>query len=210
MNSTQVPTDDTDPELASVEAGGGDAGSTRDRLLASAISLMAAHGSIDAVSLRAVASGAGVSPTAVYRHFDDHDALLVAALDWAWGEFDRALTEASRTASGPHARFERQLAAYVAFARERTGVYAVLFASRDTASTTRSRAGREVFDKMASVVADVLRANGDDREPFTVATQVFTSIHGIAHLRIVQPTFPWPDVGDQMRQLIVTLGLAVT
>ncbi len=181
--------------------------STRDRLLASAVELMAEHGSIELVSLRAVASATGVSPTAVYRHFADHDQMLTAALEWAWAEFDVALDQAGALGVDPCDRLRRECDAYIDFALARTGVYVVLFASRDAAAVTRTDVGGPVFDKLTAVVADVLAVNEDPRDPFAVATQLFTSIHGIAHLRCAQPTFPWPDLDDQKDQVLAGLGL---
>lgn len=180
---------------------------TKQRLLASAVELMAMHGSIEAVSLRAVAGAAGVSPTAVYRHFADRDALIVDALEWAWMEFDRALNEASAGTSDPHERLHRQGHAYVDVALERTGVYTVLFGHKDAAAGTQTDVGLEVFDNMVNLVGDVLEVNADERPRFDVATQLFTAIHGIAHLRSVLPTFPWPSLDQQVDGLLQQLRL---
>ncbi|MFV2039432.1 MAG: helix-turn-helix domain-containing protein, partial [Acidimicrobiales bacterium] len=51
----------------------------RVELLDAAAELMAKHGSLDKVSVRAVAHAVGVSPTAVYRHFDNHTEMLWAS-----------------------------------------------------------------------------------------------------------------------------------
>ncbi len=168
---------------------------------------MAAHGSIESVSLRAVAGAAGVSPTAVYRHFADRDALILESLEWAWMEFDRALSEASAGTTDPHERLRRQGHAYIDVALARTGVYTVLFGHRDAAAGTQTDVGLEVFDNMVDVVGAVLAANGDRRQRFEVATHLFTSIHGIAHLRSVLPTFPWPELDQQLDELLQQLGL---
>ena len=168
---------------------------------------MAEYGEIESVSLRAVAAATGVSPTAVYRHFTDHDELLLAALEWAWGEFDAALDRASADADDVHERLALQCDAYIDFALAQTGVYVVLFANRDTAAACRTDVGAAVFEKLTVVVGDVLKANDDDRPAFSVATHLFTAIHGIAHLRCAQPTFPWPALEDQKKQLIECVGL---
>ena len=180
---------------------------TKQRLLASAVELMATHGSIEAVSLRAVAGAAGVSPTAVYRHFADRDALIIEALEWAWLEFDRALNEASEGTADPHERLRHQGHAYIDVALARTGVYTVLFGHRDAAAGTQTSVGLEVFGNMVTLVGEVLEATGDDRQRFDVATHLFTSIHGIAHLRSVLPTFPWPPLDQQLDELLLQLRL---
>ena len=53
-------------------------------LIDAAVDLIAETGSVDGVSLRAAAKRAGVSPMAVYNHFADKDALLVAAVEHCW------------------------------------------------------------------------------------------------------------------------------
>jgi len=59
---------------------------TREKILKAAIRLFSVHG-VDGVSMRAVAARVGVTPMALYRHFNDKEALIDAlvsdALD-AW------------------------------------------------------------------------------------------------------------------------------
>ena len=66
----------------------------RADLLDATVDLIAETGSVDGVSLRAAAKRAGVSPMAVYNHFEDKDALLEAAVEHCWDEFQAALAEA--------------------------------------------------------------------------------------------------------------------
>lgn len=168
---------------------------------------MAEHGSIESVSLRAVAGAAGVSPTAVYRHFADRDALIRESLEWAWSQFDHALTAASAGIEDPFERLHRQGNAYVEVALASTGVYTVLFEHRNAGSMTRTDVGYRVFNDMVGLVGEVLDARGDERPHLAVATHLFTSIHGIAHLRSVLPTFPWPAIGQQLDELLEQLRL---
>lgn len=49
--------------------------STADRILQHARQILAERGA-DAVSMRRVAAAVGITPMAIYRHFDDRDALL--------------------------------------------------------------------------------------------------------------------------------------
>lgn len=72
----------------------------------------------DALSLRGVASEAGVTHKALYRHFADKDALLAAL---AAAGFD-ALSEALDDARGR----EAVIAAYVRFALSRAHLYALM------------------------------------------------------------------------------------
>jgi AcrR family transcriptional regulator len=76
----------------------------RVELLDAAVELMAEAGDVDKVSLRAIAQRAGVSPTAVYRHFDDHRSLLREAVEYCWDEFAVALDAADRVTDDPSRR----------------------------------------------------------------------------------------------------------
>jgi AcrR family transcriptional regulator len=180
---------------------------TKDRLIQSAVALLAQHGSLASVSLRAVAADAGVSPTAVYRHYDDHNDLLEASLTWCWKEFDEAINVATEGVTDPYERFRRQGRAYVSFALARNGVYRVLFSGTAQANGAVAQTSADVFAKLVDVVGEVLMANSDDRDPFLVATQVFSWIHGIADLRCGNDQFPWPPIEDQLEALTETLRL---
>jgi AcrR family transcriptional regulator len=70
---------------------------TREELLASALALLESK-SFGALSLREVARGAGVVPTAFYRHFESMDELGLALVDESFRSLREMLREAR---SGP-------------------------------------------------------------------------------------------------------------
>lgn len=182
-------------------------------LLEAATELMAELGSIRAVTLRAVAARVGVSPTAVYRHFADHDELLKEAVLWCWSEFDRKLDEA-RTEGPLIDCFWSMGRAYVNFATDESGKYTVMFNKHLDFGPEVQEAGLEIFLKLVDLVRQLLEANGDDRDPFFVATQVHTWMHGIVDLCARpeghEPDAPWPEVWDLVAQIPVSLGLVPT
>jgi AcrR family transcriptional regulator len=73
-------------------------GNLKPALVAAALKEIAAHGP-DAFSLRGVARRAGVSAPAVYRHFADKDALLVAVASECAERLAAAMVAAVRAAS---------------------------------------------------------------------------------------------------------------
>lgn len=75
-------------------------GNLKPALTSAAMKELAAHG-LEAFSLRGVARRAGVSPPAVYRHFADKDALLVAVASEC-AERLGALIVAAVAAAPPH------------------------------------------------------------------------------------------------------------
>ncbi len=180
---------------------------TRDRLLAAAVDLLIERGSFEQVSLRAVAAGAGVTPTAVYRHFVDHAALLEAVAAWCWERFDAAVfgLEANDLAEDPVERFTRSGAGYIEFARDYPGIYRVLMDPRFD-DVRRVDDGHTVFEKLVSAVAEILTAKNDQRDPEHVALLVHTWIHGIATLQR-SPVADECDALDLLVALGSTLGL---
>ncbi len=181
---------------------------TRDRLLAAAVDLLIEKGSFEQVSLRAIAAGAGVSPTAVYRHFADHAALLEAVAEWCWYRFDVAVFGPGVVdpTDDPIDRFLCSGTAYIEFAREYPGIYRVLMDHRFD-KVCRVDDGRVVFAKLVSAVADILMAKGDARDPEHVALLVHTWIHGIATLQLPPVTGPC-QVDGLLVALGTTLGLS--
>ena len=177
-------------------------------LLESAAELMAQHGSIDKVSVRAVAAGAGVTPTAVYRHFEGHDDLLLSAVQYCFDEFLAALLAATEGIDDPVERFRRAGDAYVRFAMEQRGKYRVMFANRIELPPREAPSSMNAFDVLVEWVSEILEANGDDRDPFFVSVQVHTWIHGIVDLLGSHKDMPWPDTDLLLDELGARLGLA--
>lgn len=178
----------------------------RADLLDATVDLIAETGSVDGVSLRAAAKRAGVSPMAVYNHFEDKDALLDAAVEHCWTEFRAALAVA---ADGPDPSTRLRLAgdAYMAFALNQPGKYAVMFSGTGSLPDRQVPVGLSAFDDLVAMVAEILTTNGDDRDPYFVAAQVHTWVHGIVTLLGCHPEGPWPTADALMDDLLVRLGL---
>lgn len=84
-------------------------------------------GGVEALSLRTVAQAAGVTHRALYRHFADKRALLVALAAHGFGRLADAVEQAlSAAASGPHTR-AAAFDAYVDFALAHPHPYRVMF-----------------------------------------------------------------------------------
>lgn len=181
---------------------------TRDRLIASAVELMAEHGSVDKVTLRSVASGAGVSPTAVYRHFSDHDALLGETTRWCWERFDEAINGRSASIDDPFEALRVQCDSYLRFAADQPGIYRVLFSTVGSVGSIREEVGLPVFQKLVDSVGRALTALDDRREPLAVALQAFTWVHGIADLALANVELPFAEPAVQVADMLEALGLA--
>jgi AcrR family transcriptional regulator len=179
----------------------------RQDLLDAAADLMAMHGDIDAISLRAVARQAGVSATAVYRHFDNHLDLLSESVEDCWQQFGELLVTAMASSTDPFIAFRAAGESYVRFAMEHPGQYRVLFSNRTTVPFAKPEVGAGSFQLLVDNVTAMLTELGDDRDPWFVAAQVHTWIHGIVDLCGSHPDMDWPDTGQLLDGLSEALGL---
>jgi AcrR family transcriptional regulator len=171
----------------------------RAEILAAAERLLIQTGDEGAVSIRAIADAAGVTPPSIYLHFADKTELLAAVCEVRFADFDRYLEEAAAAVDDPLGALWARGRAYVRFGLDNPEHYRILFMTRPVADA----APREL-DKLPGLTAfghlveDVARcidsgalAPGD---PFLVATGLWSAVHGITSLLIARPDFPWPDV----------------
>jgi AcrR family transcriptional regulator len=195
----------------------------RESLLDAASELLAESRDAEGLSVRAVTARAGVSPTALYLHFADKDELTRAVKHRAFDELGAALlaaqAERAPTTSGgagasllgDHAQQVRAMGiAYLRFARERPGVYAILFQThipqKPPAPTTDDiGTGDEVF---RILVAAVERSLPDGRDAFEISCVLWMALHGRAAVRTAMPNFPFPD-DERFVSLLVERVLGV-
>src|SRR5580704_13363492 len=80
-----------------------------------------------ALSLRAVAREAGVSPAAPYHHFKDKGDLLDAVAHEGWMELGAAVAKARIQSPEPGDATTNIGVAYVCFARENPALYRIMY-----------------------------------------------------------------------------------
>lgn len=106
-------------------------GDLRRALIDAARRLLESEGP-SAMSLRAVAREAGVSPAAPYHHFKDKGELLDAVAHEGWDLLNDRMTAARAEHASVHAKLAALGVAYVSFARENPALYRVMYdGSRD-------------------------------------------------------------------------------
>src|SRR4051794_3972276 len=101
-------------------------GDLRRALIDAARRVLEAEGP-SALSLRAVAREAGVSPAAPYHHFKDKGELLEAVAHEGWDLLDAALAKAKVEAPSPDQALNGLGVAYVCFARDNPALYRVMY-----------------------------------------------------------------------------------
>jgi AcrR family transcriptional regulator len=140
--------------------------------------------------MRRVASSCGVSATAIYRHFEDKDALLCAAVVDGFRLFGAYLME-SLQAPTPRQRLRAIGQRYFDFARERPHEYQIMFVldcrqmglSKLDDSARREMDGTFVMlvDRIAECQKAGLVRDGDAQ---SLAAFMWSSAHGLASLML--------------------------
>ena len=159
-------------------------GDLRRALIDAASRVLEAEGP-SALSLRAVAREAGVSPAAPYHHFKDKTELLEAVAHEGWTLLDQALAAAKAKAPSARDAMNELGVAYVCFARENPALYRVMY---DTARDREDLPDQMQGDKDSAYckVRDTLiGAGADPREALDIelaTTAAWCSAHGLAEM----------------------------
>ena len=101
-------------------------GDLRRALIDAARRLLETEGP-NALSLRAVAREAGVSPAAPYHHFKDKGELLDAVAHEGWDLLNELMTAARASQTSVRDKLTSLGVAYVRFARDNPALYRVMY-----------------------------------------------------------------------------------
>lgn len=158
-------------------------GDLRRALVDAARRLLEAEGPT-ALSLRAVAREAGVSPAAPYHHFKDKAELLDAVAQEGWDILSQMMVEAKAGAEGLHQLTALGLA-YVSFARDNPAIYRVMYdAARDKEMLPAEMQDNK--DSAYCMVRDTMiehGANPDDEIHLELASvAAWCGAHGLAEM----------------------------
>jgi AcrR family transcriptional regulator len=171
----------------------------RERLLDAAVELVHEQGDATHLSVRAVTARAGVSPTALYLHFDNRDELLRALTERGFSEFRAALNAATATAEEAGQRLLLAGLAYMRFAREQPALYAIIFGPQDPPAGSgdpppKPPVATEAFDDLVGLIGDYL---GPERAAVTDVPErargIWSGLHGYVTLRRARPLIDWSD-----------------
>ena len=170
----------------------GQGASRRGEILAAAKHLFAEEG-VAHVTMRRIGAAVGVSPTALYMHFADKDAMLAAiALD-TFAELLNRLEQSQAPGVSMLARFRAGLRAYIAFGLERPDEYRLTFMSRlfrrcDARTPTTVEMADRSFAILQDRVAELTRngiftAAGPAAQ---TAEAIWAMLHGVTSLLLDQ------------------------
>lgn len=148
-------------------------GDLRNTLRDAARAILEEEG-LTALSLRAVARRAGVSHAAPYRHFPNHEALLVELVTEGFAELRQGIATA---VAGPAQEIDRITAigaAYMRFVARRPGVARLMFGTQIP--------NRENFPELAAAVDSIGEEISAALINPALGIAVWSAVHGLAML----------------------------
>jgi len=154
-------------------------GDLRAALVRAAMELLEESGET-ALSLRAVARCAGVSPAAPYRHYADREALVSAIAAVGYRELAERLAAAHPSPSTTE-ELARVAVAYVQFALERPALFRIMFGEPcDGDNDERDAATAAVTHYVRAIVERTF----PQADAEALATAVWALVHGLAFLHL--------------------------
>jgi AcrR family transcriptional regulator len=137
-----------------------------------------------ALSLRAVAREAGVSPAAPYHHFKDKTELLEAVAQGGWDALGEAIVAARRSADKAGDALNGIGMAYVTFARDNPALYRLMYdTSRDrTAMPEHAKQEDSGYAQVQSALVDAGADPGDALELELATVASWCAVHGLAEM----------------------------
>lgn len=161
---------------------------TREAIFRAAADLLAEDG-FAAFSLRKLAARIGYTPTTIYRHFRDKDALVLAVMLEGFALFTARLRAAVESSPDPREQLRALGEAYVRFGLEQPVFYQVMFMQHCELWLQLAPESRgEMMTSYELLVGTLTRlaASGqvriDDVE--TTADVVWAQVHGIVTLAL--------------------------
>jgi AcrR family transcriptional regulator len=169
----------------------------RTRILDAARELFVNEG-VDSVTMRRIADRIEYSPTAIYFHFRDKDALLAELCDCDFRTFSQNFMSVGAIAD-PVERLRAAGRLYVEFGLQHPSHYRLMFMTPKnpgSKSIDKGNPEEDAYAFLKAIIADLkahdrLRPQYDDVD--FAAQVVWSAIHGVVSLEIAKCTDEWVD-----------------
>jgi AcrR family transcriptional regulator len=176
-----------------------DKNTLRLRILEAAREIIREEGH-DALTIRKIGTRIEYSPMALYNHFKDKQAILLALAHDVFLKLERMLPK-PKPEEDPVATLRVGLLAYIEFGLKHSTEYEIVFMSRLSEQPASSAlvpisdplgneiGGRIAFERLVAYVQGCIGAGAMEGDPFAVARVLWTGIHGCVSLQIAMPQF---------------------
>lgn len=183
----------------------------RKKILDAARELFGLQG-FDAVTMRAIADKIEYSPTAIYIHFKDKNALVRELCEQDFGALSKRVAGLDKIAD-PIERLRRVGQAYAEFALELPNHYRLMFMTPGLPTDLGSTAERENPEEDAYLILVALVRSAIDakllrpelKNEHLVAQIMWAGIHGIVSLQIAKRDdewIPWASVKLRIKTVL--------
>jgi AcrR family transcriptional regulator len=170
---------------------------TRQRILDAAREMFVRRG-YEATTMRAIAQRIEYTPTAIYHHFRNKEALFTELSTFDFLALVAAFQRIGRIAD-PVERLRRLGEAYVDFAVEHPMQYQLMFMTRhptaaDVKDITRGDPGEDAYAFLRDICAAAIvtgRLRPEFRDAEELGQMVWSALHGLLALHIVMHDKDW-------------------
>jgi AcrR family transcriptional regulator len=176
---------------------------TRDRILDAARDMFVSVG-YEATTMRAIAERIEYTPTAIYHHFRNKEALFTELCAQDFHALGQAFRRIERI-EDPVARIERIGAAYVDFALEYPMHYRLMFMTprppiaREQYAEHTGDPGETAYAFLRDTVTEAIlsgRFRPEFQDPDELAKMLWAVVHGIVSIRIAKEHDGWIEFTD--------------
>lgn len=157
-------------------------GALKQAALAEAHRILEKKGA-DAVTVRAIARGVGVTPNALYRHFQDKNALLATLAEEGFRELNESFQAIGE--SDPRKRFREMARCYVQFGSAKPAALKLMFGQEIARLPKRSglrEAAREAFLALLQAAARAAGLSPESEDSLHLAIACWSLVQGYTTL----------------------------
>ena len=181
----------------------------REEILEATERLLIQTGDQGAVSIRAIAEAAGVTPPSIYLHFADKTELIFAVCEEHFRRLDEVMEAAGAEFEHPLQSLRARGLAYVRFGLGNPVPYRILFQSKDTpegyhaTQLGEQAAFRHLVDAVQRCLDAGIFPPGDPQE---LGFALWSAAHGMVSLMLAAPESPWGAPDDLATRVIEMAG----
>ena len=187
----------------------------RSLILDAARELFAAEG-VEAVTMRRIADRIEYSPTAIYFHFKDKEALLRELCDTDFRDFALGFAVMAEIAD-PVERLRQSGYAYIDFGMKNPSHYRLMFMTPKNLHAKDSALAQgdpteDAYAFLKGIVADMMAA-GRFREEHTdvdlLSQVIWAGVHGVVSLEIAKCNDDWVDWRPMAERARLTVDMII-
>jgi AcrR family transcriptional regulator len=172
----------------------------RDEILETTERLLLETGSVQAVSIRAVADAVGVTPPSIYRHFADKVTLIFEVCARHFDALEDHILAAAAGIEDPIERLATLGRSYIEFGVANPEPYRIMFMTRPDVAPEhfdgKALTAASCFDLLVVSVQDCIdagRFRPELTDAFRLSLGFWARVHGLTSLLVSKPMMDWPE-----------------